>query len=72
MADNNIWVNITDLLWPVGSVYTCHTNSQDNSPTNLFGGTWVGPITGSTYTDDLSGTSFTEYKYFRTATGTEA
>lgn len=69
MADNNVWVNITDLLWPVGSFYITYSNDPDDSPVNLFGGTWKGPVTGSTYTID--GISYVEYKYVRTATGTE-
>ena len=31
------WVNVIDLFYPVGSVYT--TYSSTNNPANLFGGT---------------------------------
>lgn len=56
------WVNITDILWPVSSVYyTSLNSSEDNSPANLFGGTWEGPIAVT----DSSGA--TVYRYIRTA-----
>lgn len=74
MADNNVWVNITDLLWPVGSAYFCYTSTNtapvDNVPANLFGGTWVGPVdSGTTVINNIT---YYQWKYYRTATGIEA
>lgn len=42
------WVNIIDLFYPVGSVYT--TYDSTNSPADLFGGTWVQTKTTAPYT----------------------
>ena len=47
-----VWANITDLLWPVGSVYRC-LNETTNYPANMFGGYWeeIGTeeVNGETY-----------------------
>lgn len=42
------WVNIIDLFYPVGSVYT--TYDSTNNPADLFGGTWVQVSTTAPYT----------------------
>lgn len=34
-----VWANITDILWPVGSVYRC-LHDTDNTPSLIFGGYW--------------------------------
>lgn len=49
-----VWANITDLLWPVGSVYRC-LHDTDNYPTKMFGGSWkvIGQETFSNETFDL-------------------
>lgn len=68
---NNIWVNITDLLWPVGSVYTCWDTSNDptdlttKSPANYFGGSWIGPISDGSITNTNNNTIYYLYKYLR-------
>ena len=54
-----IWVNITDILWPVGSVYYTTTGTTENSPASLFGGSWTGPV----QVTDSTGASF--YRYIR-------
>lgn len=36
----NTWVNILDILWPVGSLYYVLQGS-DNTPDTVLGGTWV-------------------------------
>ena len=36
------WVNLMDIIYPVGSVYSSYTST---SPASRFGGTWT-PITG--------------------------
>ena len=70
MADN-IWVNITDLLWPVGSTYFCWSYSSDPSdlgnenPVNYFGGTWIGPIGPTSEVHD--GLVYYQYKFYRSA-----
>ncbi len=68
---NNVWVNITDLLWPVGSIYSCWnfsndpTDIADESPANYFGGSWIGPIAnGST---SYNGEIYYQWKFFRIA-----
>ena len=44
------WVNIVDLFWPIGSVYyrdhyeVNGSTTDPNSPSVLFGGTWVKTI----------------------------
>ena len=55
------WVNITDILWPVGSVYYTTTNTSENSPASLFKGAWDGPVAVT----DSSGATI--YRYIRTA-----
>ena len=42
------WVNIIDLMYPVGTIYTAADDS--NPPSSLFGGTWVQLTTTSPYT----------------------
>jgi len=32
------WVNVVELIYPVGSVYSSDNTSQ--SPSDMFGGTW--------------------------------
>ena len=32
------WVNIVELIYPVGAVYT---SADSTSPADLFGGSWV-------------------------------
>ena len=36
-----MWVNLLDLIYPVGSFYFQTKDDEDNTPTALFGGTWV-------------------------------
>jgi len=36
----NTWVNIIDILWPVGSLYYVLQDSA-NTPDTVLGGTWV-------------------------------
>lgn len=55
------WVNIIDVLWPVGSVYYTTSNSESNSPAALFEGSWNGPVA---VTDSAGATI---YRYIRTA-----
>ena len=38
--DANTWVNILDILWPVGSLYYVLHDSV-NTPDTVLGGTWV-------------------------------
>ena len=38
MAATKVWVNILDILWPVGSLYYC---VEDADPADVLGGTWV-------------------------------
>jgi hypothetical protein len=40
MADTKVWVNILDILWPVGSLYYC-LDGDANAPSAVLGGTWV-------------------------------
>lgn len=40
MVDTKVWVNILDILWPVGSLYYCLDGSA-NAPGAVLGGTWV-------------------------------
>ena len=42
------WVNIIDLFYPVGTIYT--TNDSTNNPADLFGGTWVQVSATAPYT----------------------
>lgn len=38
--DANTWVNILDILWPVGSLYYVLQGS-DNAPSTTLGGSWT-------------------------------
>ena len=38
MSATKVWVNILDILWPVGSLYYC---LEGNEPAAVLGGTWV-------------------------------
>lgn len=40
MAEGKIWVNILDILWPVGSLYYCLQGTA-NAPGVVLGGTWI-------------------------------
>lgn len=40
MAATKVWVNILDILWPVGSLYYC-LSGESNNPAAVLGGTWV-------------------------------
>lgn len=68
---SDIWVNVTDILWPVGSTYFCWSFSDDpldlgdQNPVNFFGGNWVGPISSGTTVYD--GLTYYQYKFYRTA-----
>lgn len=35
-----VWVNIIDILWPVGSLYWC-VNGNESDPTRILGGFWI-------------------------------
>ncbi len=41
------WVNIIDLMYPVGTIY--YADNTVNTPASLFGGTWVALTTSSPY-----------------------
>lgn len=47
MDTTKIWVNILDILWPVGSLYYCLAGDE-SSPAVVLGGTWV-QKTGSNF-----------------------
>ena len=34
-----VWANVTDILWPVGSIYRCESVTA-NTPAVMFGGFW--------------------------------
>lgn len=38
--NTKVWVNILDILWPVGSLYYC-LDGEANNPATTLGGTWV-------------------------------
>jgi len=40
MVTPKIWVNILDILWPVGSLYYCLSDTA-NTPGVVLGGTWI-------------------------------
>lgn len=40
MANTKVWVNILDILWPVGSLYYC-IDGEESSPAVTLGGTWT-------------------------------
>lgn len=35
-----VWVNILDILWPVGSLYWC-VDGLASDPTEILGGFWI-------------------------------
>lgn len=43
----NTWVNVTDMIWPIGSIYICDA-SVTTTPDTLFGGTWT-TVSSSAY-----------------------
>lgn len=59
------YINIADILWPIGSLYW----TRGESPSNLFGGTWMKvsdsilyPTTEETYETNIVGSNdFTIY-----------
>jgi len=40
MENAGVWTNIVDILWPVGSLYYCRQNT-DNNPSEILGGSWI-------------------------------
>jgi hypothetical protein len=40
MADTRVWVNILDILWPVGSLYYC-IDGEESNPAATLGGYWT-------------------------------
>lgn len=38
--EEKVWVNIVDILWPVGSLYWC-LDGAATDPTAVVGGSWI-------------------------------
>lgn len=61
------YINIADILWPIGSLYW----TRGESPSNLFGGTWVKvsdsilyPTTEETYETNIVGSNDFNINYW--------
>lgn len=58
MANTKVWVNILDILWPVGSLYCC-VDGAESSPAVTLGGTWT-MLEGGQFT--VGATTYVYYK----------